>query len=71
MTNFGTGAALFGQTNRSVASMGTVATLLQTYSTPPANYSRGAWYAAAALITDYFVSHSGASLVLLESDGLI
>ena len=36
--------------------MDTVATLLKAYSAPPANYSRGAWYAAAALITDYFVS---------------
>ena len=56
VTNFGTGAEKFGQTNHSIASMGTVATLLQAYSTLPANYSRGAWYAAAALITDYFVS---------------
>jgi hypothetical protein len=70
VTNFGTGAEAFGQNNHSVASMGTVATLLQAYSTPPANYSRGSWYAASALITDYFVSHSGAPLVLLESDTL-
>lgn len=54
---------MFGQTNRSVASMVTVATLLKAYSTPAANYSRGAWYAAAALITDYFVR----SLELLSS----
>ena len=58
VTNFGTGAAKFGQSNRSVASMDTVATLLKAYSAPAANYTRGAWYAAAALITDYFVSEA-------------
>ena len=26
------------------------------YSEPVANYSRGPWYAAAALITDYFMA---------------
>ena len=27
-----------------------------SYSEPVANYSRGPWYAAAALITDYFMA---------------
>ena len=83
VTNFGTGAEKFGQANHSVASMNTVATLLKVYSAPTSNYTRGAWYAAAALITDYFVRiiasiHSSLSMIngdhgvhwLVATDGL-
>ena len=53
---FGPGARKYGQRNASVASFATVAKLIEAYSAPVANYSRGPWYAAAAMITDYFMA---------------
>lgn len=55
-TNFGPSAATWGQLNASVASLSTVAMLLAEYSHSPSGSTRGPWYSAANMMTDYFMA---------------